>query len=136
MEAAQSAVYAAQDALSSYQSSGQNTSQPAPGGTASSTVDTKLAELQQNVENANRNLSAKQSAYREAASKYTSVKAEADSLQAELDAYPDQLKSAEEAVNTAKSSYSDAETSTNRSVSTAQTTVAMQNYQPSTTRDL
>ena len=37
----------------------------------------------------------KQSAYSEAASKYTSVKAEADSLQAELDAYPDQLKSAE-----------------------------------------
>ena len=93
VEAAQSAVYAAQDALSSYQSSGQNTSQPAPGGTASSTVDTKLAELQQNVENANRNLSAKQSAYSEAASKYTSVKAEADSLQAEFDAYPDQLKS-------------------------------------------
>ncbi len=91
---------------SSYQSSGQtagqNPSQPAPGGTASSTVDTKLAELQQNVENANRNYSAKQSAYSEAASKYTSVKAEADSLQAELDAYPDQLKSAEEAVNTAK----------------------------------
>lgn len=136
VEAAQSAVYAAQDALSSYQSSGQNTSQPAPGGTASSTVDTKLAELQQNVENANRNLSAKQSAYSEAASKYTSVKAEADSLQAELDAYPDQLKSAEEAVNTAKSSYSDAETSTNRSVSTAQNTVDMQKYQTSTTRDL
>lgn len=136
VEAAQSAVYAAQDALSSYQSSGQNTSQPAPGGTASSTVDTKLAELQQNVENANRNLSAKQSAYSEAASKYTSVKAEADSLQAELDAYPDQLKSAEEAVNTAKSSYSDAETSTNRSVSTVQNTVDMQKYQTSTTRDL
>lgn len=136
VEAAQSAVYAAQDALSSYQSSGQNTSQPAPGGTASSTVDTKLAELQQNVENANRNYSAKQSAYSEAASKYTSVKAEADSLQAELDAYPDQLKSAEEAVNTAKSSYSDAETSTNRSVSTAQNTVDMQKYQTSTTRDL
>lgn len=136
VEAAQSAVYAAQDALSSYQSSGQNTSQPAPGGTASSTVDTKLAELQQNVENANRNLSAKQSAYSEAASKYTSVKAEADSLQAELDAYPDQLKSAEEAVNTAKSSYSDAETSTNRSVSTAQNAVDMQKYQTSTTRDL
>ena len=136
VEAAQSAVYAAQDALSSYQSSGQNTSQPAPGGTASSTVDTKLAELQQNVENANRNYSAKQSAYSEAASKYTSVKAEADSLQAELDAYPDQLKSAEEAVNTAKSSYSDAETSTNRSVSTAQNTVVMQKYQTSTTRDL
>lgn len=136
VEAAQSAVYAAQDALSSYQSSSQNTSQPAPGGTASSTVDTKLAELQQNVENANRNYSAKQSAYSEAASKYTSVKAEADSLQAELDAYPDQLKSAEEAVNTAKSSYSDAETSTNRSVSTAQNTVDMQKYQTSTTRDL
>lgn len=136
MEAAQSAVYAAQDALSSYQSSNQNTSQPAPGGTASSTVDTKLAELQQNVENANRNYSAKQSAYSEAASKYTSVKAEADSLQAELDAYPDQLKSAEEVVNTAKSSYSDAETSTNRSVSTAQNTVDMQKYQTSTTRDL
>lgn len=136
VEAAQSAVYAAQDALSSYQSSNQNTSQPAPGGTASSTVDTKLAELQQNVENANRNYSAKQSAYSEAASKYTSVKAEADSLQAELDAYPDQLKSAEEAVNTAKSSYSDAETSTNRSVSTAQNTVDMQKYQTSTTRDL
>lgn len=136
MDAAQSAVYAAQDALSSYQSSSQNTSQPAPGGTASSTVDTKLAELQQNVENANRNYSAKQSAYSEAASKYTSVKAEADSLQAELDAYPDQLKSAEEAVNTAKSSYSDAETSTNRSVSTAQNTVDMQKYQTSTTRDL
>ena len=136
VEAAQSAVYAAQDALSSYQSSGQNTSQPAPGGTASSTVDTKLAELQQNVENANRNLSAKQSAYSEAASKYTSVKAEADSLQAELDAYPDQLKSAEEAVNTAKSSYSDAETSTNRSVSTAQNTVDMQKYQTSTTSNL
>ena len=136
VEAAQSAVYAAQDALSSYQSSGQNTSQPAPGGTASSTVDTKLAELQQNVEKANRNYSAKQSAYSEAASKYTSVKAEADSLQAELDAYPDQLKSAEEAVNTAKSSYSDAETSTNRSVSTAQNTVDMQKYQTSTTRDL
>ncbi len=135
VEAAQSAVYAAQDALSSYQSSGQNTSQPAPGGTASSTVDTKLAELQQNVENANRNLSAKQSAYSEAASKYTSVKAEADSLQAELDAYPDQLKSAEEAVNTAKSSYSDAETSTNRSVSTAQNTVDMQKYQASTTTE-
>lgn len=136
VEAAQSAVYAAQDALSSYQSSSQNTSQPTPGGTASSTVDTKLAELQQNVENANRNYSAKQSAYSEAASKYTSVKAEADSLQAELDAYPDQLKSAEEAVNTAKSSYSDAETSTNRSVSTAQNTVDMQKYQTSTTRDL
>lgn len=136
VEAAQSAVYAAQDALSSYQSSNQNTSQPTPGGTASSTVDTKLAELQQNVENANRNYSAKQSAYSEAASKYTSVKAEADSLQAELDAYPDQLKSAEEAVNTAKSSYSDAETSTNRSVSTAQNTVDMQKYQTSTTRDL
>lgn len=136
VEAAQSAVYAAQDALSSYQSSNQNTSQPAPGGTASSTVDTKLAELQQNVENASRNYSAKQSAYSEAASKYTSVKAEADSLQAELDAYPDQLKSAEEAVNTAKSSYSDAETSTNRSVSTAQNTVDMQKYQTSTTRDL
>ncbi len=136
VEAAQSAVYAAQDALSSYQSSSQNTSQPAPGGTASSTVDTKLAELQQNVENANRNYSAKQSAYSEAASKYTSVKAEADSLQAELDAYPGQLKSAEEAVNTAKSSYSDAETSTNRSVSTAQNTVDMQKYQTSTTRDL
>lgn len=136
VEAAQSAVYAAQDALSSYQSSGQNTSQTTPGGTASSTVDTKLAELQQNVENANRNYSAKQSAYSEAASKYTSVKAEADSLQAELDAYPDQLKSAEEAVNTAKSSYSDAETSTNRSVSTAQNTVDMQKYQTSTTRDL
>ena len=136
VEAAQSAVYAAQDALSSYQSSNQNTSQPAPGGTASSTVDTKLAELQQNVENANRNYSAKQSAYSEAASKYTSVKAEADSLQAELDAYPGQLKSAEEAVNTAKSSYSDAETSTNRSVSTAQNTVDMQKYQTSTTRDL
>ena len=136
VEAAQSAVYAAQDALSSYQSSSQNTSQPAPGGTASSTVDTKLAELQQNVENANRNYSAKQSAYSEAASKYTSVKAEADSLQAELDAYPDQLKSAEEAVNTAKSSYSDAETSTNRSVSTAQNTVDMQKYQTSTTSDL
>ena len=135
VEAAQSAVYAAQDALSSYQSSGQNTSQPAPGGTASSTVDTKLAELQQNVENANRNLSAKQSAYSEAASKYTSVKAEADSLQAELDAYPDQLKSAEEAVNTAKSSYSDAETSTNRSVSTAQNAVDMQKYQASTTTE-
>lgn len=135
VEAAQSAVYAAQDALSSYQSSGQNTSQPAPGGTASSTVDTKLAELQQNVENANRNYSAKQSAYSEAASKYTSVKAEADSLQAELDAYPDQLKSAEEAVNTAKSSYSDAETSTNRSVSTAQNTVDMQKYQASTTTE-
>lgn len=135
VEAAQSAVYAAQDALSSYQSSGQNTSQPAPGGTASSTVDTKLAELQQNVENANRNLSAKQSAYSEAVSKYTSVKAEADSLQAELDAYPDQLKSAEEAVNTAKSSYSDAETSTNRSVSTAQNTVDMQKYQASTTTE-
>ena len=136
VEAAQSAVYAAQDALSSYQSSSQNTSQPAPGGTASSTVDTKLAELQQNVENASRNYSAKQSAYSEAASKYTSVKAEADSLQAELDAYPGQLKSAEEAVNTAKSSYSDAETSTNRSVSTAQNTVDMQKYQTSTTRDL
>lgn len=136
VEEAQSAVYAAQDALSSYQSSNQNTSQPAPGGTASSTVDTKLAELQQNVENANRNYSAKQSAYSEAASKYTSVKAEADSLQAELDAYPGQLKSAEEAVNTAKSSYSDAETSTNRSVSTAQNTVDMQKYQTSTTRDL
>ena len=136
MDAAQSAVYAAQDALSSYQSSNQNTSQPAPGGTVSSTVDTKLAELQQNVENANRNYSAKQSAYSEAASKYTSVKAEADSLQAELDAYPGQLKSAEEAVNTAKSSYSDAETSTNRSVSTAQNTVDMQKYQTSTTRDL
>lgn len=136
VEAAQSAVYAAQDALSSYQSSSQNTSQPTPGGTASSTVDTKLAELQQNVENANRNYSAKQSAYSEAASKYTSVKAEADSLQAELDAYPGQLKSAEEAVNTAKSSYSDAETSTNRSVSTAQNTVDMQKYQTSTTRDL
>ena len=136
VEAAQSAVYAAQDALSSYQSSGQNTSQPAPGGTASSTVDTKLAELQQNVENANRNLSAKQSAYSEAASKYTSVKAEADSLQAELDAYPDQLKSAEEAINTAKSSYSDAETSTNRGISAAQNTVDMQKYQTSTTRDL
>lgn len=136
VEAAQSAVYAAQDALSSYQSSNQNTSQPAPGGTASSTVDTKLAELQQNVENASRNYSAKQSAYSEAASKYTSVKAEADSLQAELDAYPGQLKSAEEAVNTAKSSYSDAETSTNRSVSTAQNTVDMQKYQTSTTRDL
>ena len=136
VEAAQSAVYAAQDALSSYQSSSQNTSQPAPGGTASSTVDTKLAELQQNVENANRNYSAKQSAYSEAASKYTSVKAEADSLQAELDAYPGQLKSAEEAVNTAKSSYSDAETSTNRSVSTAQNTVDMQKYQASTTREL
>ena len=136
VEAAQSAVYAAQGALSSYQSSSQNTSQPTPGGTASSTVDTKLAELQQNVENANRNYSAKQSAYSEAASKYTSVKAEADSLQAELDAYPDQLKSAEEAVNTAKSSYSDAETSTNRSVSTAQNTVDMQKYQTSTTRDL
>ena len=136
VEAAQSAVYAAQDALSSYQSSSQNTSQPAPGGTASSTVDTKLAELQQNVENANRNYSAKQSAYSEATSKYTSVKAEADSLQAELDAYPDQLKSAEEAVNTAKSSYSDAETSTNRSVSTAQNTVDMQKYQTSTIRDL
>lgn len=136
VEAAQSAVYAAQDALSSYQSGSQNTSQPTPGGTASSTVDTKLAELQQNVENANRNYSAKQSAYSEAASKYTSVKAEADSLQAELDAYPDQLKSAEEAVNTAKSSYSDAETSTNRSVSTAQNTVDMQKYQTSTTRDL
>ena len=136
VEAAQSAVYAAQDALSSYQSSNQNTSQPAPGGIASSTVDTKLAELQQNVENANRNYSAKQSAYSEAASKYTSVKAEADSLQAELDAYPGQLKSAEEAVNTAKSSYSDAETSTNRSVSTAQNTVDMQKYQTSTTRDL
>ena len=135
VEAAQSAVYAAQDALSSYQSSSQNTSQPAPGGTASSTVDTKLAELQQNVENANRNYSAKQSAYSEAASKYTSVKAEADSLQAELDAYPDQLKSAEEAVNTAKSSYSDAETSTNRSVSTAQNTVDMQKYQASTTTE-
>ena len=140
VESAQSAVYAAQDALSSYQSSGQtagqNPSQPAPGGTASSTVDTKLAELQQNVENANRNYSAKQSAYSEAASKYTSVKAEADSLQAELDAYPDQLKSAEEAVNTAKSSYSDAETSTNRSVSTAQNTVDMQKYQTSTTSNL
>lgn len=136
VEEAQSAVYAAQDALSSYQSSNQNTSQPAPGGTASSTVDTKLAELQQNVEKASRNYSAKQSAYSEAASKYTSVKAEADSLQAELDAYPDQLKSAEEAVNTAKSSYSDAETSTNRSVSTAQNTVDMQKYQTSTTRDL
>ena len=135
VEAAQSAVYAAQDALSSYQSSGQNTSQPAPGGTASSTVDTKLAELQQNVENASRNYSAKQSAYSEAASKYTSVKAEADTLQAELDAYPDQLKSAEEAVNTAKSSYSDAETSTNRSVSTAQNTVDMQKYQASTTTE-
>ena len=136
VEEAQSAVYAAQDALSSYQSSNQNTSQPAPGGTASSTVDTKLAELQQNAEKASRNYSAKQSAYSEAASKYTSVKAEADSLQAELDAYPDQLKSAEEAVNTAKSSYSDAETSTNRSVSTAQNTVDMQKYQTSTTRDL
>lgn len=136
VEEAQSAVYAAQDALSSYQSSNQNTSQPAPGGTASSTVDTKLAELQQNVEKASRNYSAKQSAYSEAASKYTSVKAEADSLQAELDAYPDQLKTAEEAVNTAKSSYSDAETSTNRSVSTAQNTVDMQKYQTSTTRDL
>lgn len=136
MDAAQSAVYAAQDALSSYESSGQNPSQPAPGGTAPSTVDTKLAELKQNAENASRNYSAKQSAYSEAASKYTSVKAEADSLQAELDAYPDQLKSAEEAVNTAKSSYSDAETSTNRSVSTAQNTVDMQKYQTSTTRDL
>ena len=136
MDAAQSAVYAAQDALSSYESSGQNTSQTAPGGTASSTVDTKLAELKQNAENASRNYSAKQSAYSEAASKYTSVKAEADSLQAELDAYPGQLKSAEEAVNTAKSSYSDAETSTNRSVSTAQNTVDMQKYQTSTTRDL
>lgn len=136
MDAAQSAVYAAQDALSSYESSSQNTSQPAPGGTASSTVDTKLAELKQNAENASRNYSAKQSAYSEAASKYTSVKAEADSLQAELDAYPGQLKSAEEAVNTAKSSYSDAETSTNRSVSTAQNTVDMQKYQTSTTRDL
>lgn len=136
MDAAQSAVYAAQDALSSYEGSGQNPSQTAPGGTASSTVDTKLAELKQNAENANRNYSAKQSAYSEAASKYTSVKAEADSLQAELDAYPGQLKSAEEAVNTAKSSYSDAETSTNRSVSTAQNTVDMQKYQTSTTRDL
>lgn len=135
MEAAQSAVYAAQDALSSYQSSGQNPSQTAPGGTAPSTVDKKLAELNQNVENANRNYSAKQSAYSEAASKYTSVKAEADSLQAELDAYPGQLKSAEEAVNTAKSSYSDAETSTNRSVSTAQNTVDMQKYQASTARE-
>ena len=136
VEAAQSAVYAAQDALSSYQSSGQNTSQPAPGGTASSTVDTKLAELQQNVENANRNYSAKQSAYSEAASKYTSVKAEADSLQAELDAYPDQLKSAEEAVNTAKSSYSYADSSTYRSVSTAENNVDMHKYQTSPTRDL
>lgn len=136
MDAAQSAVYAAQDALSSYESSGQNPSQPAPGGTAPSTVDTKLAELKQNAENASRNYSAKQSAYSEAASKYTSVKAEADSLQAELDAYPGQLKSAEEAVNTAKSSYSDAETSTNRSVSTAQNIVDMQKYQTSTTRDL
>ena len=136
MDAAQSADYAAQDALSSYESSVQNPSQPAPGGTAHSTADTKLAELKHNAENASRNYSAKQSAYSEAASKYTSVKAEADSLQAELDAYPDQLKSAEEAVNTAKSSYSDAETSTNRSVSTAQNTVDMQKYQTSTTREL
>lgn len=137
VDAAQSAVYAAQDALSSYQGSSQTTGQDANGtGSTTPTADPKLAELQQNVENANRNYSAKQSAYSDAASKYTSVKAEADSLQAELDAYPDQLKSAEEAINTAKSSYSDAETSTNRSISAAQNTVDMQKYQTSTTSDL
>ncbi len=137
VDAAQSAVYAAQDALSSYQGSSQTTGQDANGtGSTTPTADPKLAELQQNVENANRNYSAKQSAYSDAASKYTSVKAEADSLQAELDAYPDQLKSAEEAVNTAKSGYSDAETSTNRSISAAQNTVDMQKYQTSTTSDL
>ena len=137
VDAAQSAVYAAQDALSSYQGSSQTTGQDANGtGSTTPTADPKLAELQQNVENANRNYSAKQSAYSDAASKYTSVKAEADSIQAELDAYPDQLKSAEEAINTAKSSYSDAETSTNRSISAAQNTVDMQKYQTSTTSDL
>ena len=137
MDAAQRAVYAAQDALSSYQASSQPTGPDANGaGSTTPTADSKLAELQQNVENANRNYSAKQSAYSDAASKYTSVKAEADSLQAELDAYPDQLKSAEEAINTAKSSYSDAETSTNRSISAAQNTVDMQKYQTSTTSDL
>lgn len=137
MDNAQSAVYAAQDALSSYQGSSQTTGQDANGtGSTTPTVDPKLAELQQNVENANRNYSAKQSAYSDAASKYTSVKAEADSLQAELDAYPDQLKSAEEAINTAKSGYSDAETSTSRSISAAQNTVDMQKYQTSTTSDL
>ena len=134
MDNAQSAVYAAQDALSKYQA--ENPGQSAPGGTTSSTADTKLAELQQNVENANRNYSAKQSAYSEATSRYTSVKAEADSLQTELDTYPDALKSAEETINTAKTSYSDAETSTNRSIATAQNTVDMQKYQTSTTSDL
>lgn len=137
MDNAQSAVYAAQDALSKYQAEN-------PGGTVTqdsnatpaTQTDPKLAELQQNVENANRTYSAKQTAYSDAAAKYSSVKAEADSLQTELDTYPDALKSAEETINTAKTSYSDAETSTNRSIATAQNTVDMQKYQTSTTSDL
>ena len=137
MDNAQSAVYAAQDALSKYQAEnpGGNVTQN-PNGTPATQTDPKLAELQQNVENANRTYSAKQTAYSDAAAKYSSVKAEADSLQTELDTYPDALKSAEETINTAKTSYSDAETSTNRSVATAQNTVDMQKYQTSTTSDL
>lgn len=137
MDNAQSAVYAAQDALSKYQAEnpGGNVTQN-PNGTPATQTDPKLAELQQNVENANRTYSAKQTAYSDAAAKYSSVKAEADSLQTELDTYPDALKSAEETINTAKTSYSDAETSTNRSIATAQNTVDMQKYQTSTTSDL
>lgn len=137
MDNAQSAVYAAQDALSKYQAENPGgTVTQNPNGTPATQTDPKLAELQQNVENANRTYSAKQTAYSDAAAKYSSVKAEADSLQTELDTYPDALKSAEEAINTAKSSYSDAETSTNRSISAAQNTVDMQKYQTSTTSDL
>lgn len=137
MDNAQSAVYAAQDALSKYQAENPGgTVTQNPNGTPATQTDPKLAELQQNVENANRTYSAKQTAYSDAAAKYSSVKAEADSLQTELDTYPDALKSAEETINTAKTSYSDAETSTNRSIATAQNTVDMQKYQTSTTSDL
>mgnify|MGYP002769506023 FL=1 len=137
MDNAQSAVYAAQDALSKYQAENPGgTVTQNPNGTPATQTDPKLAELQQNVENANRTYSAKQTAYSDAAAKYSSVKAEADSLQTELDTYPDALKSAEETINTAKTSYSDAETSTNRSISAAQNTVDMQKYQTSTTSDL
>lgn len=137
MDNAQSAVYAAQDALSKYQAENPGgTVTQNPNGTPATQTDPKLAELQQNVENANRTYSAKQTAYSDAAAKYSSVKAEADSLQTELDTYPDALKSAEETINTAKTSYSDAETSTNRSIATAQNTVDMQKYQTSTTGDL
>ena len=137
MDNAQSAVYAAQDALSKYQAENPGgTVTQNPNGTPATQTDPKLAELQQNVENANRTYSAKQTAYSDAAAKYSSVKAEADSLQTELDTYPDALKSAEETINTAKTSYSDAETSTNRSIATAQNSVDMQKYQTSTTSDL